>query len=76
MKVKRLILSFFILLSTVSLSALNDVNIIDIVMLINDNKYTKAKPLAQKLVKQQPDNDAAWYYLGQCHWAEATTKRR
>ena len=70
MKVKRLILSFFILLSTVSLSALNDVNIIDIVMLINDNKYTKAKPLAQKLVKQQPDNDAAWYYLGQCHWAE------
>ena len=42
MKVKRLILSFFILLSTVSLSALNDVNIIDIVMLINDNKYTKA----------------------------------
>ena len=70
MKVKRLILSFFILLSTVSLSALNDVNIIDIVMLINDNKYTKAKPLAQKLVKQQPDNDAARYYLGQCHWAE------
>ncbi|HCY72863.1 MAG TPA: hypothetical protein DHU75_01640 [Rikenellaceae bacterium] len=75
MKIKHFLLSIFLVLSVWSNADAADIHITDIALLISNDNYSKAKPLAQKLVKAEPDNDAGWYYLGRCLWVEGNYKK-
>ncbi len=71
MKLKHLLLSSILLFSTLSIAeATDDISIVDIAQLMCDESYEKAKSLSLKLLKAEPNNDAAWCYLGYCYYTE------
>lgn len=71
MKFRHLLLSCILLFSTLSIAtATDDISIVDIAQLISDESYKKAKTLSLRLLKSEPENDAAWCYLGYCYFYE------
>lgn len=72
MKVKTLFLLILLLASSkfFHVNAQDDINIVNIAQYVSDSSYTKAKRLSLKLLKNEPENDAAWYYLGFCYFYE------
>ncbi len=71
MKIKHLLLSaIFILTVGVGAFAKDEISVVDIAQLVSEESFKKAKTLSLKLLKSEPDNDAAWYYLGFCYFYE------
>ncbi len=72
MKVKYLFLLLILFFSSKAfcINARDDVSIVDIAQLVSDSSFSEAKRLSLKLLKTEPENDAAWYYLGFCYFYE------
>ena len=70
MRSKQIIITLLLLLCSIFGAKAKGENIIDIALLISKEEYSKAKPLLNRYLARNPEDDMAWYYLSYCLWAE------
>ncbi len=74
MKLKSVIVCILLLFTFCAFSKNEDKGITDVALLISDQKYDEALPILVNLLKEEPQNDMAWYYSGQCYWVKGNYK--
>lgn len=70
MRLKQIIFSLLLLLCSIFGAKAKGDNIIDIAQLISNEEYSKAKPLLNRYLARNPEDDMAWYYMSYCLWSE------
>ncbi|MGM9788079.1 MAG: tetratricopeptide repeat protein [Candidatus Cryptobacteroides sp.] len=74
MRLKYRIITLLLLLCSICGAKAKGENIIDIAQLISNEEYSKAKPLLNRYLARNPEDDMAWYYLSFCLWNERDYK--
>lgn len=71
MSIKHLLVSISLIFCACLYAKSDDnISIVDIAQLISDSSFKKAKELSENLLKENPNDDAAWYYLGCCYYMD------
>lgn len=66
MNLRRIIVAIAIFISVAASAQDMTATFVDAVSLFNSSQYGRSKELLEKIVKKEPGNDAAYYYLALC----------